>query len=1182
MDPAKNYAAVPHSRLTIGKQPDFRKANILRALILIFTWHVWFPCGMNGEPIPERHLNISSTARCRDMVTNTWTGLVDSNWFVAGNWDQNQVPTSDDEVVINNGHTVLINAGDAVAASVTLDNGDYSHLYIASGASLTAATVNLPNGRLMGMGTVNGNVVTSGGGNVEPGNPLSNQVGTLTINGDFIQDDSNGSGGYLNIMIQGLTTHSTLMISGTAQLSGHLNLFINNFSVNVGDAVHFLHSATVVNSFSNVSPNTWPITYNDPATGDLTATYSPPPPPNDHCEQAITLMAGYSQSAYTTNAVNEVDPAPSCYGNGSYDIWYSLTAPSSGNVLIGQINPEFVQSLVLYSGSCGSLTEVACRATNYQSNSCEQILATGLTPNDVYYVQLITDAEESAIWIYYENPDGPPNNFCPEAIDISVNGLGECPSGNVSTNTDGAVHTTDISCANQYQCNYRNLWYRFTSPASGLVRFLQGSGNPLATFFSGSMCNSLNQEACVTGTGTVQVPPDETIYLLISVYVDNPSNNVDFDFCLEEAPDPPTNNTCSGAIETTISANGNCSQVTGTTENATLSRPFSCIFDPNEQYVDVWYSFAGPAGGDVTFHSGTGQPFAVVFSGTCPGSLSEVANGCIRGSGTVGGLAEGQTYYLQILTSGSDGSDFDFCLEIPDPAPGNDNCTGALSASLGNPLVISSLYARTSMLPSCAPVPSLNIPDLWYSFVAPANGEVGYFFEFGAGLLPLTIYSGTCATLDEVYCAIPLQDPSPFDLFAGNTYFAQVSSVGAVNNFQAYLYAPGDFTFTGATGTSFQSNENWKSGSVPASGNDVLIPAGAGTCTLEDDFTSTASLIVESGATLSIESGVTLDYSGGQFSCNGTLSGQGVFTGALVNDGTIRPGDSPGILSIQGSFTNQGIIEFELGGIVPGTGYDQISVSGDIYLDGTAMITLYNGFIPSGPNSFIILESTSGTVNGTFSTVQFPVIPGITWEILYHSDHVEVLASGSPLPVELADFKATLLPEGEVLLRWRTYSESGNEGWEIQRSSDVSSWMNIGFVPGKNTFIQPFDYQFIDRNPGKSWQYYRMKQMDMDGTVSFSPIVTVDVGLLDVVNGAIPNPAIGMTILKFIAYTPGDRNITLMDVRGTVLHTVTIPVHEPGEIRTQLNLSAFVPGVYLICLSDPYARSQVIQLIVPE
>ena len=134
---------------------------------------------------------------------------------------------------------------------------------------------------------------------------------------------------------------------------------------------------------------------------------------------------------------------------------------------------------------------------------------------------------------------------------------------------------------------------------------------------------------------------------------------------------------------------------------------------------------------------------------------------------------------------------------------------------------------------------------------------------------------------------------------------------------------------------------------------------------------------------------------------NGTLTNTGIINGkgriittGVMNAGSVAPGDSPGLLTISGNYTqtSTGTLDIEVGGTTPGDGYDVLSVSGTATLGGTLNITFVNGFVPSPSDTFDFFDFAA-TPLGQFSQVNVPPLPpGMQWD-------VQSLATGGPTTV---------------------------------------------------------------------------------------------------------------------------------------------------------------------------------------
>jgi hypothetical protein len=146
--------------------------------------------------------------------------------------------------------------------------------------------------------------------------------------------------------------------------------------------------------------------------------------------------------------------------------------------------------------------------------------------------------------------------------------------------------------------------------------------------------------------------------------------------------------------------------------------------------------------------------------------------------------------------------------------------------------------------------------------------------------------------------------------------------------------------------------------------------------------------------------GGTLQFDGGSAEGNvyqvgmvaSRLCGTGAISGYVYQDyGTVAPGHSPGALAI-GDRYEQGsnaVLEIELGGKTPGTGYDQLQVGGNASLKGTLNVELYDGYVPAAGQRFDVVRSAS--VSNAFKATNLPALgPGLSWLVLYRADGVQL------------------------------------------------------------------------------------------------------------------------------------------------------------------------------------------------
>lgn len=188
--------------------------------------------------------------------------------------------------------------------------------------------------------------------------------------------------------------------------------------------------------------------------------------------------------------------------------------------------------------------------------------------------------------------------------------------------------------------------------------------------------------------------------------------------------------------------------------------------------------------------------------------------------------------------------------------------------------------------------------------------------------------------------------------------------------------------------------------------------------------------------------------------------------------------------------------------------------------------------------------------NGTYRVeVTNSIATGLT---LISENYVQ---DGPPLPVTLVNFIAKHTPTGN-LLQWATTSETNNAGFDIERSKDARSFEKIGFVDGRGESGSLQFYQFIDQNPFQT-SYYRLKQLDHDGTFAYSRIVQVrsEMAALKVY----PNPAKGQL---FIESSAENETVQVYNLKGVrILEKPALPLQTISTINWQA-------GMYLIRIGD--------------
>ncbi len=102
-----------------------------------------------------------------------------------------------------------------------------------------------------------------------------------------------------------------------------------------------------------------------------------------------------------------------------------------------------------------------------------------------------------------------------------------------------------------------------------------------------------------------------------------------------------------------------------------------------------------------------------------------------------------------------------------------------------------------------------------------------------------------------------------------------------------------------------------------------------------------------------------------------------------------------------------------------------------------------------------------------------------------------IASSSGPLPISLTYFKASI-EQDKVKLQWQTASELNNKLFLIDRSGDGLEYTPIGSISGAGNSSSQKNYELYDLQPNTGINYYRLKQIDVDGAYKFYPILAVE------------------------------------------------------------------------------------------
>jgi len=167
-------------------------------------------------------------------------------------------------------------------------------------------------------------------------------------------------------------------------------------------------------------------------------------------------------------------------------------------------------------------------------------------------------------------------------------------------------------------------------------------------------------------------------------------------------------------------------------------------------------------------------------------------------------------------------------------------------------------------------------------------------------------------------------------------------------------------------------------------------------------------------------------------------------------------------------------------------------------------------------------------------------------------------AQPTPLPVVLTAFTARRTGASRVALAWQTASEINSQGFEVQRSTQpAAGFETLGFVPSQRATQQAAAYAFEDGTPPNTLTYYRLRQLDVDGTATYSPVATVAGGPAAASLLTWPQPARHTLWVQF-ADPQAEVQLRLLDATGRAVRQLSF------RQQTQLEVGTLAPGLYFL------------------
>lgn len=914
-------------------------------------------------------------------------------------------------------------------------------------------------------------------------------------------------------------------------------------------------------------------------------SFSGTAPVNDLPCNATAMTLGISASGTNECAGASSEPsAPACWFNGMVNtVWYTITAPASGTM---KIKTSLLSSgailqntqIAVYSGTCGSLTFVAC---NDDAPDCgsygplnSELSLTGLTPGATYYIvvdgyfdqvgqfEILAIDGGSAFPLVPGQDCGVSFPVCNQTMTIGNPGYqsigGQCDNSGTAASecTSGEANS---------------VWYNMTIASAGTLNFdiiPNDYGNP----------NPITGQANPSYTTSY----DETDYDWVLWKISG-SGSTTCSAIMSSGGNSSSACNFSGLGVTGCSSSGNAPAAYGTSFD--LAYEVGPAVVAGEQYVLAIHNFSNSTSGfTLQFPGGTPvslTPTTTLYWTGGANSTSYTTSSNWGGCGTptcgLNAVVTSASSFQPVLPAGT--------YNVNDVTI---NTGATLTLQSGATLNVCGNFTNNGNLVCQA--------GSTVVFVGSGTQNITGSFVGVDGFHHMTVNktTGTVVANNNVDIKGNFLTNNGTSIFNSNNKYIKVGGNFTNNNGNT------TFTNTGTTGTlEFfgSAAQSYNQGATQLDLNFVVmnhtgtgvnlltnmfIKSATGTLTLTLGKINTGAFRVDvaNGAPACVNAGNASSYINGNL--YRTLNGAaGAFefplgTSSLYERATITFVTATTIPRLMSRFDPWGTPANHINGLSEcATTYNILSENmGYWTINATANPT-------SGTyNTVLYCQGATNTAGVSAWTVEKSQNSGVSWILSGTCDPTSTATvvkrngmngfslfaaaqASLPMPVEFLGFHG--FQENRVnYLNWTTLSEINSDYFQLERSKNGSDFFTIAQIDAANNSNTELHYNVTDENPYYPVSYYRLKQVDLNGDYKYSAMIAIESESEEAlsVHQVYPNPTKEKLFVEFSLAKPEHGIVTITDISGKVIHTIDLDCVTTNVV--EFNSKSWAPGMYLI------------------
>ncbi|MEO5642170.1 MAG: T9SS type A sorting domain-containing protein [Bacteroidia bacterium] len=299
-------------------------------------------------------------------------------------------------------------------------------------------------------------------------------------------------------------------------------------------------------------------------------------------------------------------------------------------------------------------------------------------------------------------------------------------------------------------------------------------------------------------------------------------------------------------------------------------------------------------------------------------------------------------------------------------------------------------------------------------------------------------------------------------------------------------------------------------------------------------------------------------------SCTRSISANGITPANAANDGSGGAGGGGSIVLNIASYTIAGTCPLAISANGGKGGNSVTSGAHGGGGGGGQGAVIFSGAQP-GPN--ITTQTNAGTGGSSCSgcTVENGVPGG-------GPNNTGIFVNtNNPLPVELINFTAQL-NGNRVDVTWQTASEINNDYFIVERAADSQTQTELGTVDGNGTSTQMHSYSFPDLAPNPGMNYYRLRQVDFNGSIYYSDWVAVEFMPSATYVSIFPNPSEGTVNVQFSGYEDELISVSVIDVTGRIIEKKQLNISTHEQLLN-IDITKQPAGIYFISINSGFTNN---------